>query len=40
MKEAESIPDYFSVDSLNGIPYWQKLGRAFAEKNVLIEHLA
>ena len=40
MKEAEHIPDFFSVDSLNGIPFWQKLGRSYAEKNVHIEHLA
>ncbi|MCE0523583.1 MAG: patatin-like phospholipase family protein [Methylacidiphilales bacterium] len=40
MKEAEHISDFFSVDSLNGIPFWQKLGRAFAENNVRIEHLA
>jgi hypothetical protein len=38
--EGEAIPDYFQVDSLNGIPFWQKLGRAFAEQNVRIEHLA
>ncbi len=40
MKEGEPIPDYFSVDSLNGIPFWKKLGHAFAEKSVRIEHLA
>jgi hypothetical protein len=39
MKEAESIPDYFSVDSLKGIPFWKKLGREFAERSVRIEHL-
>jgi hypothetical protein len=40
MEDAEPIPDFFSVDSLNGIPFWQKLGRSFAEKSVQIEHLA
>jgi uncharacterized protein len=39
MKEVETVPDFFSVDSLTGIPFWQKLGTAFAEKNVQIEHL-
>ena len=40
LKEAASIPDFFSVDSLAGIPFWQKIGSAFAEKAVRIEHLA
>jgi predicted patatin/cPLA2 family phospholipase len=36
---AASIPDFYEVDSLAGIPYWQKLGQDYAEKNVFIEHL-
>jgi uncharacterized protein len=39
MKAAEHIPDYFSVDSLKGIPFWKKLGISYAEQNVRIEHL-
>jgi uncharacterized protein len=40
IKQAAHIPDFFEVDSLNAIPFWQKLGREFAEKSVRIEHLA
>jgi len=40
LKQVEHIPDFFSVDSLAHIPFWQTLGAAFAEKNVQIEHLA
>jgi hypothetical protein len=39
MKSVEHIPDYFSVDSLKGIPFWKNLGQTFAEKCVRIEHL-
>ena len=34
------IPDFFNVDSLSGISFWQDLGKAFAEQSVKIHHLA
>ncbi len=40
VQQAAHIPDFFQVDSLAGIPFWQKLGREFAASAVKIEHLA
>ncbi len=40
ISEASGIPNFFSVDNLRAIEYLQKLGKAFAEQNVRVEHLA
>jgi len=39
LKSIQYIPDFFNVDSLSGIPFWQEVGQSFAEKAVQIEHL-